>query len=429
MKINYLKQAWGSVRQQPVISAVSMIGTALAIFLIMVVVMIEEVKTASFAPESNRDRWLVQKFGSITNDSWPAESSSNGPLAYQAIKQVFYRMELPEAVTAYSTSPYVALFGLPGQAPFGAEVLDVDAGFWKVMDFTFTDGKPFSQEDFEAGLPVAILSESTARRLFGTTEVTGRKFQLNYVPYTVAGVVRDVSNLATTAYAEAWVPFTSTNTADVVWCDYMGTLSATILPRDKADIPAIREEYERLFAELGDEAKAKGWKFILRERPYTQEVTMHTTWANTGPDISAVHRKQYITYLILLLVPAVNLSSMTQSRLRRRSEEIGVRRAFGARRSSICIDIFLENLIITMIAGLVGLLLSVGFGLLFGATLFSPGYGVSLTSTGLSLGVLFHWSTFGWAMLFCFLLNLLSSGIPALHASRVNIVTALSGKH
>ena len=82
-----------------------------------------------------------------------------------------------------------------------------------------------------------------------------------------------------------------------------------------------------------------------------------------------------------------------------------------------------------MIAGLVGLLLSVGFGLLFGATLFSPGYGVSLTSTGLSLGVLFHWSTFGWAMLFCFLLNLLSSGIPALHASRVNIVTALSGKH
>ncbi len=68
MKINYLKPAWGSVRQQPVISAVSMIGTALAIFLIMVVVMIEEVKTASFAPESNRDRWLVQKFGSITND-------------------------------------------------------------------------------------------------------------------------------------------------------------------------------------------------------------------------------------------------------------------------------------------------------------------------------------------------------------------------
>ena len=426
MKINYLKPAWGSVRQQPVISAVSMIGSALAIFLIMVVVMIEEVKTASFAPESNRDRWLVQKFGSITNDSWPADNSSNGPLAYQTIKQVFYRMELPEAVTAYGSSPYVALFGLPGQAPFGAEVLDVDAGFWKVMDFTFTDGKPFSQEDFEAGLPVAILSESTAHRLFGTTEVTGRKFQLNYVPYTVAGVVRDVSNLATTAYAEAWVPYTSTNTIDWVWCDYMGSLSATILPRDKADIPAIREEYERLFAELGDEAKAKGWKFILRERPYTQEVTMHTTWANTGPDISGVHRKQFITYLILLLVPAVNLSSMTQSRLFRRISEIGVKRAFGSTRMGIVGSIIAENFIVTLAGGLLGLIFCFIFGYFFSNMIFTSTD--ILRDMDVPLQLLLDWKLYGTALLFCFILNLLSSGIPAWRASRVDPVRALSGR-
>lgn len=428
MKINYFRQSWSSIKQEPVVSAVSLAGTALAIFLIMVVVMIEEVKTAPFAPESNRDRWLVQKYASITNDSWGVDNSSNGGMGFNLVKQVFYRMEIPEAVTAYTVTPSTVLFSVPGQASFCAEELSTDAGFWKVMNFTFISGKPYTQEDFEAGLPVAVLSESTARRLFQTSDAAGREFQLNYVTFRVAGVVKDVSNLATASYAQAWIPFTSTSTADFSWCDYMGPLSVTILPRDEADVPAIREEYDRLFAELGDEAKINGWKFILRERPYTQEVTANTPWASVSPDMSGVYRRRIITYLILLLVPAVNLSSMTHSRLRRRAEEIGVRRAFGARRSVIMTDIFLENLIITLFAGMFGLLLSLGFGLIFGGTVFAPGFGTSIESTGISLRILFHWSTFGWTMLFCFLLNLLSAGLPALNASRINIVNALTGK-
>ncbi|MDE6062783.1 MAG: ABC transporter permease, partial [Duncaniella sp.] len=68
------------------------------------------------------------------------------------------------------------------------------------------------------------------------------------------------------------------------------------------------------------------------------------------------------------------------------------------------------------------------FALVWGGSIFTPGYGASATASGLSLKVLFHWSTFLWAMLFCFFLNLLSAGIPSLNASRVNIVNALAGK-
>ena len=45
----YITQALAQLRQQPIISAVSIIGTALAIFLIMLVVMMLQVKTAPFA--------------------------------------------------------------------------------------------------------------------------------------------------------------------------------------------------------------------------------------------------------------------------------------------------------------------------------------------------------------------------------------------
>lgn len=57
MKINF-RAVCLNLRRQPVISTVTVIGTALAIFLIMVMVMVSEVSTASIAPESNRPRML-----------------------------------------------------------------------------------------------------------------------------------------------------------------------------------------------------------------------------------------------------------------------------------------------------------------------------------------------------------------------------------
>ena len=42
----YFTQAWAQLRQQPMISVVSIAGTALAIFLIMLVVMMQQVKVA-----------------------------------------------------------------------------------------------------------------------------------------------------------------------------------------------------------------------------------------------------------------------------------------------------------------------------------------------------------------------------------------------
>lgn len=66
----YFKQALAQLRQQPIISLVSVLGTALAIFLIMLVVMIQQVKVAPFSPESNRDRFLHFAFMSISNKEW-----------------------------------------------------------------------------------------------------------------------------------------------------------------------------------------------------------------------------------------------------------------------------------------------------------------------------------------------------------------------
>ena len=112
---------------------------------------------------------------------------------------------------------------------------------------------------------------------------------------------------------------------------------------------------------------------------------------------------------------------MTQSRLRQRVAEIGVRRAFGSTRIEMVGQIVMENLVITLLAGAIGLLISILFA-------YWGTYSVTLNAPTVDSRILLQPSTFLYALLFCFVLNLLSSGIPAWRASRTNIVNALGGK-
>ncbi len=414
------------MKKQPLLSIVSIAGTALAIFLIMIIVMIDEVKVAPFAPESNRDRWLVQTAASIGNKEWgstPDNNSSNGGMSYELIRRTFYEMQTPEAVGAFTWSNTESHLSVPGKASFGAWRKDTDHGFWNVMDFTFISGHPYNEADVESGRQVAVISESLARKLFETTDCEGREFSIDHVPYRVAGVVRDVSNLTSHAKADLWVPLTSNGVDKFTWCTYMGALSAIIVAPSKADIPAVREEYNKVWDKFESEIAESGWEFYRRQRPYDQFTSINTRGANMEPDMESVKRHNFLVYTILLLIPAINLSSMTQSRLRHRREEIGVRRAFGATRFAIMSEIFIESLIITIIAGLIGLLLSIAFIFLGGKSVLAGGADV----TGLKLGMILNFGVFGLALLFCFLMNLISATLPSWQASRTNIVNSLTG--
>lgn len=425
----YITQALAQLRQHPIISAVSIIGTALAIFLIMLVVMMQQVKTAPFAPESNRNRFLHVSWASIKHKNWGANGSSNGPWAAQTLNEIYKPLESAEAVSIYYAYAVATPVSLPKQAAESVDVRETDADFWRVFDFSFVDGKPYDQATFDAGMPVAVLNESVARLLFGTTECTGREFLVSHAPYRVCGVVKDVSTLATKAYAQMWIPYTSTNStsASEVWSGYMGNFSCTILCKSRADFPIVREEAMRRFDAFNQSIAETGYELINRNRPYDQEKNVLAFGANYEPDVEADRRQRYIIFLILLIVPAVNLSSMTQSRMRQRIGEIGVRRAFGSTRGAIMSQILAENMVITLLAGLLGLLMSVAFAYLFNHLIFAQPYSVTFNAPDVDASILLHASTFGWALLFCFVLNLLSSGYPAWRASRSNIVNAING--
>lgn len=123
-------------------------------------------------------------------------------------------------------------------------------------------------------------------------------------------------------------------------------------------------------------------------------------------------------FLFLLFVPALNLTGVIQSSVRKRQAEIGVRKAFGASSQKILKQILWENFILTLIGMVIGTCLSFAF-LLMGKSFLLTG------ETMLTTEMLFKPGLFAAALLFTFLLNILSAGIPAYHISRKKISDAL----
>lgn len=421
-----IKQTYQQLKEQPLISVVSIAGTALSLFLIMLVVMIQQVKVAPFSPESNRDRMLHVRWASIQTKN----GESNGPWALTTINTIYKSMKTPEAVTAYIYFTSKDPVSMDSSKPFTADVKYTDAAFFKVFDFNFIEGKPYSEADFKAGITLAVIDKTTARKIFSTDkEVTGRTFNLNHISYKVAGVVNDVSILATASYSQIWIPYTTDkNMCDMIWNNLMGQFSVTILARSASDKKRVREEAENNIRKFNLTIKNSGNQLLNRNRPYDAETDAINFGANIEPDIKSEHKTQLITFLILLIVPAINLSSMTHSRLRQRISEIGIRRAFGCTRWNISSQILTENMIITLCAGLLGLMMSVICAFCFNASLFTPYFSLSGNAPLVNIGILLHISTFVYALIFCFILNLLSTGIPVWHACRTSIINDLNGR-
>ncbi len=427
MFVQYFKQALYLLKENKLLSLISVAGTALAIAMIMVMVITIRADVANMEPETNRDRMLLMRWMGIQykdNLNW----MSNGPISWQTVREVFKDLESAETTTGFTIYPETMLASLPASKDrVSADVRQTDDTFWRVFEFRFLDGKPYDTADFESGLTRAVISAGVARTLFGTTDVAGRTFLLNHAEYIISGVVSDVTMLASKAYAQIWIPLSSTGGLDYSWDDAraMGMLQVAILARSSADFPIIREEVER--RRVAYEQSLERFNLLFRGMPGEYFVDAYHTSANNYSRASGVIKMYAITILVLLIVPAVNLSGLTLSRMRRRLSEIGLRKAFGATRNELVIQILSENLLYSLLGGIVGLGLSFLAAWAMSDMLFSNYYSAFQSGENtVSAVFLLSPAVFGLAFLFCLILNLLSAGIPAWRTARRNITDSLS---
>ncbi len=429
----YLKQAMQMLRQNKFFSIIYITGTGLAITMVMILAILYYFRTGNIAPEINRDRMLVIQHGKILNKT---EGQGNGSsrLSYPTIKECFYSMQTPEAVTAIlPIGEQTEFIQTPGSDEvYNGLVMGTDVAFWKIFQFRFLVGKPYTEEEFTSGIRKAVVSESLARRLFNTSDATGKTFLLNFEEYQVSGVVEDVPSIAQFCYAEMWIPFTNrpSQIQGSKWCDFiLGHMQLYILAKKPGDFDAIRREAEENCRRYS--ANIPQYNFVLNEQPDTVLRAWLRTDSFASPKFMKLFIQIFSVIFLLLLVPSINLTGMTASRMKKRMEELGIRKAFGAQNRTLLLQILYENLLLTLLGGLIGLLIS--YGLIFmlkGWLLGNYDWdGSSLTaSIDLSPGMLINPAIFGYTLIFCLILNLMSALVPAWRALRRPIVDALNDK-
>jgi predicted permease len=92
--------------------------------------------------------------------------------------------------------PLVAVAGSDAPAIRVQKTMTVAPGFFSTVGQALLDGRDFTREDREDAPPVAIVSESFARRAFGSTHVAGRRIRIGGAaePAQIAGVVADAKH-------------------------------------------------------------------------------------------------------------------------------------------------------------------------------------------------------------------------------------------
>lgn len=410
------------MRQQPLITMLTIIGTALAICLIMIVMMTREVQIADYGAEPNRSRTLYVSNYHLKKGSGGNTYSSSLPT--DAINAIFMKLKTTEAVARYS--PYMSTLdcNMAGGENVPLAIKAVNNGFFKVFSLDFVEGRPFTEEECASDLPVAIISKTACRKIFGQeSDVVGNHFYIANHDYRLVGVVKDVSKMLKNATADVWVATSDTHKehplASCIWLDQ----GVAMLAKSSSDFPKIRQETNRLLAVYNKSIVPDTLDFV--QAPDEQEEAANREWSNLAPDMKSIHLRYLLIFVILLIVPAINMASMTQSQLRQRTAEIGVRRAFGAKRSTILLQTLAESFIQTLAAGLLGLVLCFVFCYFLADYIFDTGFFYRTTDLTFDLGILFSPSIYGWTLLFCLVLNVMSTIIPAWRASRCNIVEAL----
>lgn len=427
----YLRQSFMMLKQNLLFSSFYIVGTGLAISMVMVLAVLYYIKVGDIYPETHRSRMLIAPsvhMQNIKDTGWNTTWKYSGIF----VKDCFYSLDGVEAVTAVNDAEswFVKVKGV--KRPLSALVKLTDTGFWNVFDFSFIQGHPFTEADFQSGIRTAVISEDVARRVFGKTEVVGEYVKLNYTDYRVCGVVKSPSYAMKLSYAQVWLPYTCLP-GYVEENDQWGVIGpfqvAILLPSvtDEDRVKSQVDEYVRKFNALPHE----DYQLVMHDQPYLYWKTLF--YANDMEDLDffMVARKMGLWLLMLLLVPALNLSGMISSRMERRLPEMGVRKAFGATGGRLFSQIVWENLLLTCLGGIIGLVISYGmvvFAKDWLLTMLDGGTSPLPDSVQMSIttDMLFNPTLFLIAFVVCIVLNMVSALIPACIALKKDIVYSLN---
>jgi putative ABC transport system permease protein len=286
----------------------------------------------------------------------------------------------------------------------------VSPSFFKMIGVTPAIGRDFgAEDDGPGGPPIVMLGSSVwQQRYGGDPSVLGRSIRLNGLTATIVGVMPE--GMRFPFETDIWMP-TSTM-APAIWQQPRNARGFVAIGRlaDGVTVDQARSELKGIGAKLAGDFPASNKDLAPYADPFEQRIV--------GPQIRLLFWSLMGAVGFVLLIACSNVANLLLARAARRSSEISVRVALGASRWQIVRQLLIESVLLALVAGAFGLLLSVAGIRWFDAETQGVGKPYWMVFT-------MDWRTFAFFIAVCVVTGIVFGLAPALHVSKTNVYETL----
>lgn len=417
---NYFKTAWRNIKRHKAYSAINIFGLAIGIAACLLIIQYVSYELGYEDFQVNKDRiYRVEQ-----------DRYDNGKLSTQWAAGAYgvgnnFKAAIPEI------DDYVKVIGNGrvtadvGNQPLKIEkVFFTNPSFFSIFTYPIIAG---NKNDLLKEPYTAALSETTAKKIFGSTNVVGKILQLNKKDnYTINAVYKDAPAntqlkpdlLLSYETFKKLTTDSAGNGPENAW-EWDGCLTYLLLHKG-ADPAVVEKKFIPVVKKFTDEDMKKYNAGVVYHLQPLTDIHLYSHYMlepGENGDGKTVYLLLGIAFFIVVIA-WVNYINLATARAITRAREVGVRKAVGSQRGQLVIQFLSESAVLNGFALLIAIAIVV---------VAIPGFN-TLSGQQLSFSLLSQ-TNFWISLIALFLIGVFLSGLyPAFVLSGFNPIEVLKGK-